>query len=118
MWLRTRTVRIARDSCVGLNDQETAKIMRIAFEYANSISWAADGSDTRFSIDGLAQLIYVSIKDNHVGIGLEEIKSLILDPRTLQAVMDQFDIINDINHSKEEDNKADPTPVPLENGTN
>jgi len=112
-WLRVQTLRLARESCAGADDDTMDRVMRVAFTHVNELTWTGpSGRALMGTIDGVARLVWQTIKAQHPDMTHDKVRVCLLDPRTLSAAIDVFDMLNGVIPKKK-----GATPDPPKNGT-
>lgn len=96
-WLRSRVIRIARDSLTADMDEDTRQlIMGAAISHVSTLSMlSSNGAKTISSIDGFTRLMWQGIRKNHPDVTEAEIRKELTDPKNLRTMLDEFDLINE-----------------------
>ncbi len=96
-WLRSRVIRIARDSLTADMDEDTRQlIMGAAISHASTLSMlSTSGAKTISSIDGFTRIMWQGVKKHHSDVTEAEIRKELTDPKNLRTMLDEFDLINE-----------------------
>ena len=95
-WVRSRHVRIARDTLPADADNEQKdRTERIALEQASAMSFTSGaGLALMEHIEALSQLFWCGISKYHPDMTPEKVQEIILDPENLASFQDEWDRMN------------------------
>lgn len=104
MWMRAQPLAIARENISRIptiTDREREIILSEAMRISANLNInSMDGAKYLNSLDGAAYLLWLSFRQTDLKIKPQEVKQLILDPRTIEQAMDKFDLVNGMGESK------------------
>ena len=88
-WLRASFIQMARESLPdGATREEREETLGIALREARALSWFShDGSRVVKTIDGVARVLWQSLKKRHPDLTHARVRKLITDPATIDYVM-------------------------------
>ncbi len=106
-WVRSRHVRIARDTLPADADEaQKDRTERIALAQASTMSFTSGtGLSLMLHIDALAQLFWCGIRQYHPDMTPEKVREIILDPESLAIFQDEWDRMNAKTKKKSGDEK-------------
>lgn len=71
-WVKSRFIRVARESCTGLDPDERREMLEIAIKSVAGMSWTyGEGAQIIYSKEGIAFIAYMMIKEDHPEISYE-----------------------------------------------
>lgn len=97
-WMQVRLIQTARQSLTpDMSEQERQDTMDAAMRQASLLTIASThGARVASSLDGVAMLLWLGVRQNHPEVTREKIRSQLADPRTVSAAMDSFDLANEV----------------------
>jgi hypothetical protein len=104
-WLQSRVVEIAvraipQNAPAALREE----LLTIALKHATSMSWmTGEGAKQMGTIDGVSRVLWQSLKKEHPDITHDAVRSMMLDPRTIQYALVKFKDLN-FGHIKDRKN--------------
>lgn len=107
-WMQVKLIQTARQSLTpDMSDQERQDTMDAAMRQASLLTIASPhGARVASSLDGVAMLLWLGVRQNHPEVTREKIRSQLADPRTVSAAMDSFDLANEVPDAPETSSKS------------
>jgi hypothetical protein len=107
-WIRSSIVRVARIAAkLESSSVERDAIMESAFRIATRVSWFTEGSSLWRTVDGAAQTIWHTVRQNHPDLTPEDLSAAIRrDPGGLSDALNVFTLLNPMQDAKK---KTEPT---------
>lgn len=98
-WLKARVIRMARESLSPDADEADRRLtVESAIAYATTLTWmSGQGAKLMATLDGMAQIIWQSIKRHHPNVTPAEIRSKLLDPRSMEEAETAFGMLNRVD---------------------
>lgn len=95
-WLRSRFIQMARDSLPeNASQQQVDDTLRVAMQTAHDMSWMTGAGAKQMSHpDGIARLLWQSLRKRHPDLTHAQVRALIVSPATIASVMATFDHVN------------------------
>lgn len=103
-WMQVRMIQTARQSLTpDMSEQDRHETMDAAMRQASLLTIASPhGARVANSIDGVAMLLWLGIRQNHPTVTREKLREQLADPRTISAAMDSFDLANEVPDTSSE----------------
>lgn len=95
-WLQARVIRTARESLPpDASEADRRLTMESAVALATTITWmSSHGTRMLATIDGMAQIVWCGVRHHHPEITPAEIRTKLLDPKTLDEARQAFEVAN------------------------
>lgn len=95
-WLQARVISMARESLPPNASESDRRItMEAAIAFAMTVTWmSGHGLRMLATLDGMAQIVWHGIRHHHPEIVPAEIRTKLLDPKTLDEARQAFETAN------------------------